>query len=564
MPPMGSSGAWPPRYMPPTSVQGGLSIRYNRDHFSTNGPIPFVIKLLRNVFTRDRTAESSPPDAAATPTSGTAAPARPQTAEAPAHDKAPAPKAARPHHPPRPHPERAVHEKPDWTLADFPVAPAEGKTRFHDFNLPLPLMRSIQACGFQYCTPIQAGVLGHTLAGHDAIGRAQTGTGKTAAFLVTIINDLLANPLDGPQYAGEPRALIIAPTRELVMQIASDAQGLTKYCNLNVMAVVGGMDFEKQRERIRREAIDILVATPGRLLDFVSRRDLFLDQVETLVLDEADRMLDMGFIPDVKRIVGMTPKSEYRQTLLFSATFSDDIMNLARRWTFEPAIVEIEPENVATDRVEQKVYMCTTEEKFRVLYNMLKRDDVKRVIIFANRRDETRRLSDLLRDLGIRAALLSGDVPQDKRVKTLERFKSGDLDALVATDVAGRGIHIEGVTHVVNFTLPEDPEDYVHRIGRTGRAGASGVSISFADEMDGFALPPIEKMLGRKLVCEAPPEDLLAPMPKRERRDDDRDEEYSISPPRSGRPGGGRPGGGRPGGGRGGPRRGGPPRGGRR
>ncbi len=509
-----------------------------------------MIKLLSRVFSRDRASETPAPSA----TDGrgdapikqghdkthTATPARAA--------KPPAQSGHKPAHPPRPHPERAIHEKSDWTLADFPVAAAEGKARFHDFNLPLPLMRSIQSCGFSYCTPIQAGVLGHTLAGHDAIGKAQTGTGKTAAFLVTIINDLLSNPLEGQQYAGEPRALIIAPTRELVMQIAADAEGLTKYCNLNVMAVVGGMDFEKQRERIRREAIDILVATPGRLLDFVSRRDLFLDQVEILVLDEADRMLDMGFIPDVKRIVSMTPKSDHRQTLLFSATFSDDILNLARRWTFEPEFVEIQPERVATDTVEQKVYMCTTEEKFRVLYNMLISAETRRVIIFANRRDQTRRLSDLLRDMGIRASLLSGDVPQEKRVKTLERFRSGELDALVATDVAGRGIHIDGISHVVNFTLPEDPEDYVHRIGRTGRAGASGTSVSFADEEDGFAIPAIEKLLGRKLVCEAAPIELLAAIPKLERREGGGEEEPSMQVRHHNR------GGSRPGGGRGGPR----------
>ena len=525
-----------------------------------------MLSLLRRVFTRDRAAETAatPAPAPANRQDQPAGQTRPAAGKAPATGDGAERKSAgpgdqarpagKPAHPPRPHPERQVHEKPDWTLADFPVPVVEGKTRFHDFNLPLPLMRSIQACGFTYCTPIQANVLGHTLGGHDAIGKAQTGTGKTAAFLVTIINDLLSNPLEGAQYAGEPRALIIAPTRELVMQIASDAEGLTKYCNLNVMAVVGGMDFEKQRERIRREAIDILVATPGRLLDFVSRRDLFLDQVETLVLDEADRMLDMGFIPDVKRIVSMTPKSDIRQTLLFSATFSPDIMNLARRWTFEPVTVEIEPESVATDTVDQKIYMCTTEEKFRVLYNMLIHADTKRVIIFANRRDQTRRLSDLLRDMGIRAALLSGDVPQQKRVTTLERFKNGDLDALVATDVAGRGIHVDAVSHVVNFTLPEDPEDYVHRIGRTGRAGASGTSISFADEEDGFAIPGIEKLLGRKLACETPPAELLAPIPKSQRRDDDRGEERSAEPTRHGNRGHGS---GRPGAGRGGPRGGG-------
>ncbi|MFZ5724661.1 MAG: ATP-dependent RNA helicase RhlB [Pseudomonadota bacterium] len=509
-----------------------------------------MIRLLRRVFTRDRKTSESP--APATPDAAVSAPATPPTGRNPPRDSRP-PKAPQP---PRPQREREPHEKPDWTLADFPVPPVEGKARFHDFNLPLPLMRSIQSCGFSYCTPIQANVLGHTLSGHDAIGKAQTGTGKTAAFLVTIINDLLANPLEGQQFAGEPRALIIAPTRELVMQIASDAEGLTKYCNLNVMAVVGGMDFEKQRERIRREAIDILVATPGRLLDFVSRRDLFLDQVEILVLDEADRMLDMGFIPDVKRIVRLCPGHDHRQTLLFSATFSDDIMNLARRWTFEPVTVEIQPERVATDTVEQKIYMCTTEEKFRVLYNMLIGSETKRVIIFANRRDQTRRLSDLLRDMGIRASLLSGDVPQEKRIKTLERFKSGDLDALVATDVAGRGIHVDGVSHVINFTLPEDPEDYVHRIGRTGRAGASGISVSFADEEDGFALPGIEKLIGRKLACVPPPAELLAEIPKLERRSGESETEPGMHLRHHNRSGG-RPGGGRggPRGGRGGPRR---------
>jgi ATP-dependent RNA helicase RhlB len=407
-----------------------------------------------------------------------------------------------------------VHDKPDWTPADFDVPPEPGKTRFQDFNLPDPLLRGIQACGFRYCTPIQAQVLGHTLAGLDAIGRAQTGTGKTAAFLITIITDLLRNPVEGQQYAGEPRALIVAPTRELAMQIAADAEDLARYCNLNVLAVVGGMDFDRQRARLTREKIDILVATPGRLLDFATRRDVYLDQVDVLVLDEADRMLDMGFIPDVKRIVRLCPRNEDRQTLLFSATFSTDIMNLAQRWTFEPEIVEIEPENVATDTVDQKVYMTSTEEKFVVLYNLLVHEDVRRVMIFANRRDQTRRLSDMLRAMNIRCALLSGDVPQEKRLKTLERFRGGELDALVATDVAGRGIHIDDVTHVINFTLPEDPEDYVHRIGRTGRAGASGTSISFACEEDGFAIPPIEKLLGRKLPCEVPPAELLTPLPE--------------------------------------------------
>lgn len=237
----------------------------------------------------------------------------------------------------------------DWDLDQFQVPEKEGEVRFHDFDLELPLMRGIAETGFQYCTPIQAEVLRHTLAGADAIGRAQTGTGKTAAFLITVINDLLRHPLTVPRYAGEPRALIVAPTRELAMQIEKDALQLARYTDLQVMSVVGGMNFNRQQERLQTRLIDILVATPGRLLDFAKRRDLWLDRVESLVLDEADRMLDMGFIPDVKRIVRMTPSNRHRQTLLFSATFNEDVMALAQRWTEDPVTVEIEPAQVTTE-----------------------------------------------------------------------------------------------------------------------------------------------------------------------------------------------------------------------
>ena len=397
-----------------------------------------------------------------------------------------------------------------WTLDQFPVPEKDGETRFHDFDLDLSLMRGIAEQGFQYCTPIQAEVLEHTLAGADAIGRAQTGTGKTAAFLITVINDLLRHPIQVKRYAGEPRALIVAPTRELAMQIEKDARALAKYTDLQVMSVVGGMNFNRQQERLQNELIDILVATPGRLLDFAKRRDLWLDRVEFLVLDEADRMLDMGFIPDVKRIVGMTPKPQYRQTQLFSATFSDDVMNLASRWTEAAEVVEIEPTQVTTDTVEQKVYITNADDKFTLLYNLITGMNMDKVIVFANRRDITRRVSDRLQKKGLKVSLISGDVPQTQRMKTLERFRAGDLQVLIATDVAGRGIHIDGVSHVVNYNLPEDPEDYVHRIGRTGRAGASGMSISFACEDDAFLLPELENAIGMKLECEYPPSDLLA------------------------------------------------------
>ena len=261
--------------------------------------------------------------------------------------------------------------EPEWSLDAYQVPSEEGKTRFHDLNLDLRIMRAIADLGFQYCSPIQAASLPRTLQGYDVIGKAQTGTGKTAAFLITIINDLLSNPVSDERYMGEPRALVIAPTRELVQQIAEDAKDLCKYTGLQVVALIGGMDYQKQLSRLQNALVDIVVATPGRLLDFQQRRDLYLDQVELLVIDEADRMLDMGFIPQVKRIVRSTPPRENRQTLLFSATFTQDVLNLASQWTFEPVTIEIEPESVATDTVDQRVYLVSGEEKFRVLRNII-------------------------------------------------------------------------------------------------------------------------------------------------------------------------------------------------
>jgi len=396
-----------------------------------------------------------------------------------------------------------------WSLDEFKVEPAEGKTRFHDLGLRDELMRGIADLGFHYCSPIQAAVLPQTLQGHDAIGKAQTGTGKTAAFLITIFNDLLCNPPEGERFVGEPRALVIAPTRELVMQIAADAEHLAKYTGLQVTTLIGGMDYQKQLNRLGSIVVDLVVATPGRLLDFMGRRDLYLDHVEILVLDEADRMLDMGFIPQVKRIVRATPPKDNRQTLLFSATFTQDIINLSQQWTYNAITVEIEPESVATSAVDQKVYLVSSQQRYKVLNNLLRSPDCTSVIVFANRRDQVRRLHERLRNSGIAAGILSGEIPQAKRTRTLEQFKQGEIKVLVATDVAGRGIHVDGVSHVVNYNLPEDPEDYVHRIGRTGRAGATGTSISFASEDDAFLLPDLEALLGTRLECTHPPAELL-------------------------------------------------------
>jgi len=380
-----------------------------------------------------------------------------------------------------------------WSVDQFVVSPQKNKVRFHDFGLKDSVMQAVHALGYQYCSPIQAQSLPHTLAGHDVLGRAQTGTGKTAAFLISVVEDLLATPTQEERYAGEARALILAPTRELVVQIAEDAKALTAHAGLSVHTVVGGMDYNKQKQKLHHEFVDILVATPGRLIDFCESGDVYLDHVEVLVIDEADRMLDMGFIPQMRRIVRLTPRKTHRQTMMFSATFSYDVLNLADQWMHEVVKVEI--------------------EKFTILYNILQRPGVETLIAFANRRDECRALFQRLRAHGIKAGLLSGDIDQGKRLKTLQAFKDGQLQVLVATDVAGRGIHINDVSHVVNFTLPEEPEDYVHRIGRTGRAGAKGESISFACEDDAFRLPAIESLLGKSLECTQPPETLLKPEP---------------------------------------------------
>ncbi|MBX2809817.1 MAG: ATP-dependent RNA helicase RhlB [Cellvibrionaceae bacterium] len=396
-----------------------------------------------------------------------------------------------------------------WTLDDFQVPKKEGKTRFHDLCLEASLMHAIADLKFEYCSPIQAQSLLSTLQAYDLLGKAQTGTGKTAAFLVAMIDDFLKNPVTDKRYSGEARGLIIAPTRELVLQIAEDARALTKYTDLSVHTLVGGMDYAKQKRKVDDQYIDILVATPGRLLDFASNNDVYLDQVEILVLDEADRMLDMGFIPQVRRIVRLTPRREHRQTLFFSATFTEDVKRLADQWTCDPISVEIEPDSVATDTVVQHIYITSTEEKLTVLCNVARQAGVDSLMVFANRRDECRKLHEQLIRHGFKVGLLSGEIAQAKRVKTLGAFKAGRLQLLVATDVAGRGIHVDGVSHVVNYTLPEEPEDYVHRIGRTGRAGQQGVSISFACEDDAFRLPAIEALLGRSLVCEQPPTSLL-------------------------------------------------------
>lgn len=407
----------------------------------------------------------------------------------------------------------AQHDSAGEQAPAADVPPLVPDIPFRKFELEKPLERAIKELGYKFCTPIQAQSLRYTLRGYDVTGKAQTGTGKTAAFLITIINDQLKNPIREERFIGEPRALILAPTRELVMQIASDAQNLSKGCGLHVVAMVGGEDYKKQLAAVDSRPVDIVVATPGRLIDFLQNDQLYLGLVEILVIDEADRMLDMGFIPQVRTIVSRTPHKDCRQTLLFSATFTPEIIELTSRWAMDPIMIEIAPERVATDTIEQIVYLVTTEDKYKLLYNLIQAEGADKVIVFNNRRDQVRKLADSLYRNGVSCGLLSGEIAQNKRVKTLEAFRDGDIQVLVATDVAGRGLHIDDVTHVINYSLPEEAEDYVHRIGRTGRAGAVGTSISFACEEDSFLLPGIEDKLGQKLPCVYPEADMLAEPP---------------------------------------------------
>lgn len=407
---------------------------------------------------------------------------------------------------------QAPRQRP-WSKADFVVPPEVGKTRFHDFDLPDEVLHAVEDAGFRYCTPIQANVLQYVGKTINVAGQAQTGTGKTAAFLILMLTRFLRQSR-GQSRPGSPRGLILAPTRELVVQIVHDSEILSLHSGVRTLGIYGGMDYNKQQQALERETWDIIVATPGRLLDFKGRGSIDLGHVEVLVIDEADRMLDMGFIPDVRRIIRATPPRDRRQTLLFSATLTSEVMRLAGEWMPDPVLVKIEPEQVAVDTVHQIVYALGSNEKFTVLWNLLSKPEFKRVLVFSNRRIDCERLGNALYQHGIACAVLSGDVPQNRRMRVLEDFKSGNLRIVVATDVAGRGLHVADVSHVINFDLPYEPEAYVHRIGRTGRAGAAGTAISFACENEAFAIPEIEKLLGEPLRCMQPEEELLRPPPR--------------------------------------------------
>ena len=387
--------------------------------------------------------------------------------------------------------------------------PEEGKTRFTDLPLAKEILAAVQTLGFRYCTPIQALCLPAALEGRDLAAKAQTGTGKTAAFLASCMTRLLQNPLPPEKRKGGAcRVLVLSPTRELAIQIHNDALGLGQYTALNNLVIFGGMDHREQRDSLA-DPIDILVGTPGRIIDYTQSGHLDLSRVETLVIDEADRMLDMGFIPDVRRIVARLPKAGVRQTMLFSATLEPEILRLVDRWLVDPVSFETEPEHVVTDLIDQHFYAVMREEKLAFLLWLIRNEPFERMIIFGNWKERNSDLVDQLYEYGVDAGLLSGDIPQTKRLQILDRFKKGELKVVVATDVAARGIHIPGISHVVNYDLPDHPEDYVHRIGRTGRAGAKGKSISFVCEYGAYVMPQIEEYAQMKIKTVLPEEDQL-------------------------------------------------------
>ncbi len=391
---------------------------------------------------------------------------------------------------------------------------------FASLGLPPELLQGINDAGFEFCTIIQAEALPHALAGHDVEGKAQTGTGKSAAFLLATMSHLLRHPPPKDHKSGDPRALIFAPTRELAVQIHKDAEVLGKHTGLRIGVVFGGTGYEQQREMLHA-GLDILIGTPGRAIDYLKQRIYSLNSIQVVVMDEADRMFDLGFIKDIRYVLRRMPAPEERLNMLFSATLSARVSELAYEHMNSPTVINANPEEVTVSNVSQVLYHVSNDEKIPLLLGVLQGIEPTRTMVFVNTKRAAERVEAYLEGNGIQAAMLTGDVPQRKRLALLERFTSGKLPILVATDVASRGLHIPGVTHVLNFDLPQDAEDYVHRVGRTARAGASGDAVSFACESYVFSLMDIEAFIGSKIPTAPITEGMLVkpkPPARRERR----------------------------------------------
>ncbi|HMA12759.1 MAG TPA: DEAD/DEAH box helicase [Steroidobacteraceae bacterium] len=456
-------------------------------------------------------------------------------------------------------------ESPEAEASTLPPRAAKAEVApdgpaFSGFDLQPSLAQGIRDAGFQRCTPIQAQTLPFALAGRDVAGQAQTGTGKTAAFLVSMFQTLLTRVPREERPRTAIRGIVIAPTRELAVQIHNDAIVLARHTGLKLACVFGGVDYDKQRRQFENGA-DILIGTPGRIIDYYKQHVFDLRYIQVCVLDEADRMFDLGFIADIRYMLRKMPPPDARQSMLFSATLSQRVLELAYEHMNNPELIRIEPDRITADKVRQLIYFPAMEEKIPLLIGLLRTAAAERTMVFVNTRRQADRLEEVLRANHINAQALSGDVPQNKRLKYMKDFHSGQLAVLIATDVASRGLHIPDVSHVFNYDLPQDCADYVHRIGRTARAGAEGDAISFGCEDYAQCLPDIEKYIGHTIPRGTIAPDLMATdvvFPRHKPRED-------FAPRRGGGGGGGRGGpprvggggrgpGGRPGGG--GPRRG--------
>lgn len=368
--------------------------------------------------------------------------------------------------------------------------------RFDELNIPEPILEGIRAAGFVECTPVQALTLPEMLRGRDIAAQAQTGTGKTAAFLIAIFSRMLSLP--SPGTGPSPRALIVAPTRELVAQIDAEAKLLGGSAGFRILPVFGGIDYREQREQLAK-GVDVLIGTPGRLIDYLKQKVYSLKKTQFLVIDEADRMFDMGFIADLRFILRRMSPYDQRQSMLFSATLTTRVMELCYEHMNNPERFTVTPDKITVEQIEQQIYHVGKSEKFGLLLGLLRREPDGRYIIFCNMKVTAERIKDLLNANGFPAAAITGDIDQKKRFKVLSHFKEGEIPILIATDVASRGLHVEGVTHVINYDLPQDADDYVHRIGRTGRAGAEGKAISLACEDCVLSLPDIEDYIKQKI-----------------------------------------------------------------
>jgi ATP-dependent RNA helicase RhlB len=382
------------------------------------------------------------------------------------------------------------------------------KTRYDSFNLLDEINRGLADAGFEFCTPIQEQTLPIALEGRDVAGEAQTGTGKTAAFLIAVFNQLLKNPASEQRRKNQPRALILAPTRELAIQIHKDAELLGSHTGLIFGLAYGGTGYETQREQLEA-GVDLLIGTPGRIIDYFKQHVFDLKACQVVVLDEADRMFDLGFIKDIRYLLRRCPPPEQRLSMLFSATLSHRVLELAYEHMNDAETVRIKSDRPTADKVKQTVYYPANDEKVPLLLGLMESLQPTRSIIFINTKRVAEKLYAWLEGNGYKTALLSGDVPQKKRQTLLKKFQDGEFTIMVATDVAARGLHIPEVSHVFNFDLPQSGEDYVHRVGRTARAGASGAAVSFACEDFAHYLMDIEEYIGHRIDNEPVDYDLL-------------------------------------------------------